>query len=283
LQKSAGEMFRAIVSSNTGLYTSIGADGNGGWINGSTNLFFQTGGTERMRLDSSGNLLLGTTALNRLGSGASGPAVHLAGSAGVEMYLSTTSTTSGDFVGAINFGTTGTSSAAKRSAIIGSLLSATSSSVVSGNLVFYTNSAGTLAERMRILSNGVLKSGISSAQSTSEGGVASWNTVGTIGNDGAVSFDITVPEDNGIGTGHHVEANMTHINFGSYGCLLDTWISTRGTGIQEQQDIKNVTSGNGGSWTVTKPNSTTLRVTKNAGTYPGAGYYWIKVTTVSVI
>ena len=62
LQKSAGEMFRAIVSSNTGLYTSIGADGNGGWINGSTGLVFQTGGTERARIDSSGNLCVGHTA-----------------------------------------------------------------------------------------------------------------------------------------------------------------------------------------------------------------------------
>ena len=61
LQKSAGEMFRAIVSSNTNLYTSIGADGNGGWINGSTNLVFQTGGTERMRIDSSGNVGIGTS------------------------------------------------------------------------------------------------------------------------------------------------------------------------------------------------------------------------------
>jgi hypothetical protein len=64
LQKSAGEMFRAIVSSNTSLYTSIGADGNGGWINGSTNLVFRTGGTEAMRIDSSGNLLVGTTTAN---------------------------------------------------------------------------------------------------------------------------------------------------------------------------------------------------------------------------
>jgi len=157
------------------------------------------------------------------------------------------------------------------------------------DLLFGTNSGtggaglSSVTERVRILSSGVLKSGINSSQATSECGVASWNTVGTIGGNASLTFDITVPDDNGMGTGHHIEANMTHINFGSYGCLLDTWISTRGTGIQEQQDIKNVTSGNGGSWTVTKPNSTTLRVTKNAGTYVGSGYYWIKVTTVSVI
>jgi len=61
LQKTSGEMFRAIVSSNTGLYTSIGADGDGGFINGSTNLVLRTGNTERARIDSAGNLGLGVT------------------------------------------------------------------------------------------------------------------------------------------------------------------------------------------------------------------------------
>jgi hypothetical protein len=116
---------------------------------------------ERARIDSAGNLLVGATTINRLGSGATGAAFQLATSSGAEIYLSTSGTTSGEFVGAINFGTTGTSSAAKRSALIGSLLTATSSSVVSGNLVFYTNDAGTLAERMRLNSSGYLFAGSS--------------------------------------------------------------------------------------------------------------------------
>jgi hypothetical protein len=135
------------------------------WFNaasGTANNLFTA--TQAMTLDASGNLLVGTTTINRLGSGATGPAFHLATSSGAEIYLSTSATTSGEFVGAINFGTTGTSSATKRSALIGSLLTATSSSVVSGNMVIYTNSAGTLAERMRIGSTG----GIGIGQTTTD-------------------------------------------------------------------------------------------------------------------
>ena len=33
-----------------------------------------------------------------------------------------------------------------------------------------------------------------------------------------------------------------------------------------------------GAWTFSKPNCTTLRITKSAGTYGGAGYGFIKVT-----
>jgi hypothetical protein len=173
-QSLSGTAYNVADFTNSGqtLGTRIGYDSSNGAVIASSGVdkpiaFWQYNTAnylERMRLDSSGNLLLGTTAINRLGSGASGPAVHLAGSAGVEMYLSTASTTSGDTAGAINFGTTGTSSAAKRSALIGSLLSATSSSVVSGNLVFYTNSAGTLAERMRISSGGQVCIGGTSAR-----------------------------------------------------------------------------------------------------------------------
>ena len=36
--------------------------------------------------------------------------------------------------------------------------------------------------------------------------------------------------------------------------------------------IKNITSGNGGSWSISAPNATTLRITKNAGAYVGTGH-----------
>ena len=150
-------------------------------------------------------------------------------------------------------------------------------------LTFHTASGGALGERVRILSNGVLKSGMSSYQSTSEGGVASWNTTGFTNNNSVITFDITVPDDGGTGCGHHVEANHTHIDWSNYGAFLDAWYSTRGTGISETRTTLNISSGNGGGWSVSKPNSTTLRVTKSAGSYPGGGYYWIKVTTVSTI
>jgi len=125
-------------------------------------MVFTNNNAERMRIDSSGNLLVGTTSLNRLGSGSPSTAVQINATSGPEIYISTSSTTSGDSVGSLNFGTTGASSSTKRSAIIGSELTAASGTNVSGNLVFYTNNAGSLAERMRINSGGDVMIGTTS-------------------------------------------------------------------------------------------------------------------------
>ena len=156
-------------SSTQGIFfTKSGAD-NGTYrvdASGNYNWFVKGAGTANMTLDVSGNLLVGTSSINKLGSGAAGPGFQIATSGGAEIYLSTSATASGEFVGAINFGTTGTSSAVKRSALIGSLLTATSSSVVSGNLLFYTTNAGTLAEAMRIDSSGNLLVGTTSTNSS---------------------------------------------------------------------------------------------------------------------
>jgi hypothetical protein len=116
-----------------------------------------------------------------------------------------------------------------------------------------------------------------------QGGIASWDVSGNTQGYSALSFDITTPNDQGQGCGHHVEAYFTHYNFGAYGCLLDAIYSTRDASVIETYTIFNVSSGNGGSWSVSKPNSTTLRVSKNAGSYAGGGYYWIKVTTYSTV
>ena len=61
VQASAGEMVRATVSSNTGLYANIGADGNGGWFGSNADLGFKPSGTERARLTSDGKWLVGTS------------------------------------------------------------------------------------------------------------------------------------------------------------------------------------------------------------------------------
>jgi hypothetical protein len=137
---------------------------------------------------------------------------------------------------------------------------------------------------MSITSNGILKiNGSGTYQTMVQAGVASWHVSGNTQGYSALSFDIAVPDDSGQGCGHHVEANFTHINFGSYGCLLDAIYSSRAAVIQETYTIFNVSSGNGGSWSVSKPTASTLRVSKNAGSYAGGGYYWIKVTTYSTV
>ena len=119
-------------------------------------------------IDSSENVLLGVTSLNRLGSGSSAVSFSL-GNTGTsatdsaEAYLYNAATASGRVVGAVCFGTSGASASEKRSALISSRLSATSSTNVSGELNFYTTNAGSIDERMRIDSSGNVGINTSSA------------------------------------------------------------------------------------------------------------------------
>tara|TARA_R110000772_G_C13047520_1_gene413765 strand:- start:46 stop:582 length:537 start_codon:yes stop_codon:yes gene_type:complete len=111
-------------------------------------------------------------------------------------------------------------------------------------------------------------------------GVRTYRNGGSMNNGVAYTFDITVPNDSGSGTIHHVDAMMTHYDTG-YGCLLNCYAYTRGTAVSTQTNLVNQTSTAGGGWFVTKPNSTTLRITKTAGTYVGTGYFQIVVITKS--
>ena len=111
-------------------------------------------------------------------------------------------------------------------------------------------------------------------------GVRTYRNGGSMNNGVAYTFDITVPNDSGSGTIHHVDAMMTHYDT-TYGCLLNCYAYTRGTAVSTQTDLVNQTSTQGGGWFVTKPNSTTLRITKTAGTYVGTGFFQIVVITKS--
>ena len=55
-----------------------------------------------------------------------------------------------------------------------------------------------------------------------------------------------------------------------YGASLITLVGKRGTSVT-RNDIKVITTGNGGSWTISAPDASTLRVTKTAGSYIGQG------------
>jgi len=123
---------------------------------------------------------------------------------------------------------------------------------------------------MRIKSDG----GIIKNQATTE-----YNYAGFVSNSSVITIDVPVVDDSGAGAGHKIFANHTHYNWSSYGAMLECWISSRATSILEQLNTHNVTSGQGGAWTVTKPNTTTLRISKSAGSYVGSGYYWVRVIT----
>jgi hypothetical protein len=65
-----------------------------------------------------------------------------------------------------------------------------------------------------------------------------------------------------------------------YGCAF-VGVFSNGPNITSST-ILSVTSGNGGSWSIARVNDTTFTVTKNAGTYAGAGYYYIKINGARV-
>jgi hypothetical protein len=137
-------------------------------------------------------------------------------------------------------------------------------------LRFDTTLDGVSTERMRINAIGA----IIKNQATRE-----YNYSGYAYNNQVITIDVPVVNDEGSGCGHKIWANHTHYNWSSYGALLECWVSSRGTDILEQLNTHNITSGNGGAWTVTKPNTTTLRISKSAGSYTGTGYYWVRVIT----
>ena len=92
------------------------------------------------------------------------------------------------------------------------------------------------------------------------------------------SFDIPCANDSGNGQWFWVAAGHTHYNH-SYAAIRVSHFCARGTSIIDTHNYSNYTSGNGGNWTVSKPNNTTFRVTHNAGTYGYSGYYHVTVHT----
>ena len=76
-------------------------------------------------------------------------------------------------------------------------------------------------------------------------------------------------------TSFFVIAGFNHYGLYSYGCSTVRHVTTGPNFTQEI--IQDQTSGPGGSWTASKVTQTTIRITKNAGTYNGGGYYFVSV------
>jgi len=91
-----------------------------------------------------------------------------------------------------------------------------------------------------------------------------------------VTIDITGVASAGVML---VQATFNHYSINQYGAARTSNLGLYAGGIISTHDIQNISTGNGGSWTYSTPTSGTIRITKNAGTYAGGGYYWVKVTS----
>jgi len=90
------------------------------------------------------------------------------------------------------------------------------------------------------------------------------------------SHDAVCANDSGNGQWFWVVCGHTHYNH-SYGTDRVAACHARGTTITTAHNVLNNTSTLGGSWSFSKPNNTTFRVTHNAGTYAYPGRYTVTV------
>lgn len=141
-----------------------------------------------------------------------------------------------------------------------------------GNLEFSTRpSGGTNQMRMELSHNGHIKL-------SGDHGIrvfTGYFSAGTV----STNFDVS-----GYGAGvMMMTAAFNHYGFiTSYGCYKRAICSNGpghgGTAIEVNDVDSAITSANGGSWTFHRQsgNQSSYRITKNAGTYAGGGYYWVR-------
>jgi hypothetical protein len=271
----ADSVGRTIRLTSNGTGSTIGAiDVNSTGLGLATNtshpIIFSPQATEKMRITTGGSLLLGTTANLSSGAGTQSMVIRN-GTNGQGLYFASVLNAADQYIpiGTQYDTANGNNRAEMRFAIDGS--------DTNTRITFHTAAGiGTLNERMRISSPGDLYLYNGSFQQ--QGVWTVFNTGYTAGTS-TFNVDIGVGDEGGGGNIFKVEAGFAHYFSMAYNCLAEFYISSRGTGT-EITDVKRVDTGNGGSFTASKPSSTILRITKTAGSYGGGGRYWIKVTKV---
>ena len=92
---------------------------------------------------------------------------------------------------------------------------------------------------------------------------------------GAYNWDYTVPDEGGYGNSFYLVAGYNHYYTTNYGAHRTVWFSSRGTSVGLMGNGIEQYHSQSGSWTFSKPNATTVRITKTSGTYTGQGYGFI--------
>jgi len=118
---------------------------------------------------------------------------------------------------------------------------------------------------------------ISTAGCMASNGIITYSVGGTMVGTTATYFDFPTWNDAGQGQMFEIKAFFDHFYNWSYGAHYYVFLTTRET-LSQALTMFNCTTGNGGSWMAYKPDNTTLRVCKVAGSYVGGGAYWIQVT-----
>jgi hypothetical protein len=107
-------------------------------------------------------------------------------------------------------------------------------------------------------------------------GVSNFYVAFRLTNNVAYNWDIAVPNEGGYGNSFRCECGYNHYYTAAYGAHRSAWISSRGTSTNNMFD-QDQSHSQSGAWSFSKPNNTTFRVTKSAGSYGGQGYGFIHV------
>ena len=190
---------------------------------------------------------------------------------------------SGDTLGEIRF--TGDNGTNYNTVAYAGRISATSKSTpadggtsMAGELNFYTNDSNGGSDNNVLKLRKDQQIEMPGARKVKINGVIEYYVAATMQNNQAYTFDFTVRSEGGYGNSYYIVVGYNHFHTTAYGAQRVAIVCTRGTALSINADISNVTHSQAGEWSFSKPDSTTLRITKSAGTYGGWGYGFVRMT-----